>query len=324
MLNSIDNIKKLVGDEFEAMNQLISNQLNKESSLIHELCLYLIDSGGKRLRPLVVFLASKACGYFGNAQIQLASAIEYFHSATLLHDDVVDESTLRRGKETANEVWGNKASVLVGDYLFSQAFQWISGVENFDVLHVFSKTALGISRGEVKQLNFKHNANMKMSDYFDIIRSKTALLFSTSAEIGSILAQSSTAVQECLRDYGLHLGNAFQMVDDALDYVSYPEIMGKNRGDDLADGKLTLPLFCALERSNKEQAAIIIDSINKGSLEKFSEVLKILEETKALDYTYQLANQEVNKAIESLNILEESPYKQGLLQIARFAVSRQH
>ncbi len=322
MLNQLDTIKNLVADDFEAMSSLISEHLTGEIPLIEQLCHHLIQGGGKRLRPLMLFLASKACHYSGNQHITLAAAVEYFHTASLLHDDVVDSSTLRRGKKTANEIWGNKPSILIGDYLFTQSNQWLINCHNWDILQLFSEMLNQIVHGEIKQLTLTHRTDAKIADYFEIIHSKTALLFSVSAESGAQLAQCSSEVSLALKNYGLHVGNAFQMVDDALDYCSNTETMGKNIGDDLAEGKFTLPLFCALDRATPEQAKFIHDSIEKGSLENLNQILVIIQETKAIELTYELARKEVDSAIALLDVLDDSPYKKGLIELALFAISR--
>jgi len=320
----LDSIKNLVRDDFEAVNQLIQNNLTSDVELINQLCRHILDSGGKRLRPLMVILSSKACGYSGDKHIKLAAAIEYFHTATLLHDDVVDESALRRGKETANKIWGSKACILVGDYLFTHSVDLIVSSRNWGILDLFAGISHQISCGEIKQLQNRYSADIKAEDYFDVIRSKTSLLFSASAELGARLAESSPALNKALSHYGLHLGNAFQLVDDALDYSSSPEILGKNIGDDLADGKITLPLICAIERGTPEQAAVIRKSIQHGAAEQLDDILQIVIETKALDYTYKIACQEVNLALSSLGELKDSVYKKALIDLAHFAVSRQH
>lgn len=324
MLNQLDNIKKLVADDFAAVDRLVTEHLSQEIPLIEQLCCHLMNSGGKRLRPLILLLAAKACYYSGDKQIKLAAAVEYFHTATLLHDDVVDESTLRRGQKTANEIFGNKTCILVGDFLFTQSFQWVIASQNLDIFDLFARMANEVSRGEIKQLSLRHQTEVRIEDYFEVIRSKTALLFSASTELGAHLTGSPLVVREALRNYGLYLGNAFQMVDDALDYCSSSEAIGKNIGDDLADGKLTLPLICAIDRGTPLQVDIIKKNIKKGTLENFPEILKIIEETEAVAYTYQQARDEAQKAIAALQVLEDSPYKEGLIQLAYFSVSRTH
>ncbi len=324
MLNTLDDIKNLVSEDLADVQRFISEPIENEISLIGNLCGHLINSGGKRLRPLMMLLSSKACFYTGTKQIGLAAALEYFHTATLLHDDVVDESTLRRGQKTANEIWGSKACILVGDFLFTQSFQWILAARDLNILDVFADIGKNISRGEIKQLALKHRTDVKMEDYFDIIRSKTSLLFSAAAEFGACLSQASSSICVALRNYGLHVGNAFQMIDDALDYCSDKAITGKNIGDDLADGKMTLPLLCAIQRGTSEQIELIQKSIATGSLDYLSNIVNIIEDTKSIDRTYELAREEVSLAISELHELTESPYKQGLIQLAQFAVSRSY
>lgn len=324
MLDQLNHIKSLVAEEFEAMEQVISQHLAEETPLIRELTQHLMNSGGKRLRPLLVFLSAKACSYKGNEQISLAAAVEYFHTASLLHDDVIDESGLRRGQKTANNLWGNKACILVGDYLFTQSTHWITACRNWEILDLFSSIFSQIVQGEIKQLNFKHQTHVSLDDYFSIIRSKTALLFSASAKLGGQLGNMSPVVCEALKNYGLHLGNAFQIVDDALDYCSQADVLGKNIGDDLADGKLTLPLFCALNAATPEQATLIKNSIEQGSLNHLDEILDIIKETNAIESTYTLAQKEAQAAITCLDILAESPYKRALKTLANFAISRKY
>ena len=324
MLNTLDEIKKLVSEDLNAVQRLISEPVHKETPLIGMLCNHLISSGGKRLRPLMLLLSARACSYTGATQIELAAALEYFHTATLLHDDVVDESSLRRGQKTANDIWGNKACILVGDFLFTQSFQWVLASRDLEILDLFANMTKNISLGEIKQLSLKNRMDVKMEDYFEVIRSKTSLLFSAAAEFGACLSRSPSDICIALRDYGLHVGNAFQMVDDALDYCSSAEVMGKSVGDDLADGKMTLPLLCAIQRGTVEQVALIRKSIEMGSLENLSDIIKIIKETKAADYTCELAREEVNCAVRALDVLTESPYKQGLIQLAYFAVLRSY
>lgn len=324
MLNILDDIKKLVSEDLDAVQHLITDPDHKDIPLIDCLCHHLINSGGKRLRPLMLLLSAKACAYKGSTHIALAAALEYFHTATLLHDDVVDESALRRGQKTANDIWGNKACILVGDFLFTQSFQWILASRDLEILDLFANMTKNITLGEIKQLSLKNRIDVKMEDYFEVIRSKTSLLFSAAAEFGACLSKCSVEVCRALRDYGLHVGNAFQMVDDALDYCSSAEVMGKSIGDDLADGKMTLPLLCATQRGTAEQVALIQKSIEAGALENLSDIIKIIEETHAVDYTHALAREEVDCAVRALEVLNDSPYKQGLIQLAHFAVSRHY
>lgn len=316
-------IKQLVATDFDAVNALIIDNIQSQVGLIDDLSTHIVNSGGKRLRPLLVLLASRACGYEGSDHITLAAMIEFFHTATLLHDDVVDESTLRRGRETANEIWGSKASILVGDYLFTQSVQLMVSVDNMKILRLIAGAAHEITFGEVRQLTNRHNTELSFDDYFSIIRSKTALLFSASAEIGPLLAQKNHQI-EAMRAYGLHLGNAFQLIDDALDYCSDAKTIGKNIGDDLADGKVTLPLIHAMRHASAEHCNIIKQSLKQGSLDKLDTVLTAIESSKAIDYTKQIAAEEVDKALSALHVLDDSPYKKALTDLANFSIERNH
>lgn len=319
---TINRLKMLVNEDFDAVNKLIINKIQSQVGLIDDLAHHIVESGGKRLRPLLVLLSSHACDYTGEDHITLAAMIEFFHTATLLHDDVVDESTLRRGRETANEIWGSKASILVGDYLFTQSVQLMVNVNHFDILRLLADTSHEISCGEVKQLANRHNTTPSVEEYFDVIRAKTALLFAASAAIGPILANADDAIQKGLYAYGLHLGNAFQLIDDALDYCSDAQTIGKNIGDDLADGKATLPLLHALEQGTEAQQAIIRKSLKEGSLAHMEEILEAIKDTQAIEFTKNLASKEVESALSALTILPESNYKKALQELALFAVQR--
>ncbi len=321
---TIESIRAAVIDDFNAVNALIVNKIESQIGLIDEMSHHLMESGGKRLRPLLVLLASNACQYEGQAHIALAAMVEFFHTATLLHDDVVDESTLRRGRETANNIWGSKASILVGDYLFTQSIELMVDSGTPEILKLFSNTALEISCGEVKQLSNRHNPALTFEEYFEVIRAKTALLFAAAACIGPMLAHKTKAVQDSLYAYGLHLGNAFQLIDDALDYCSDAKTIGKNIGDDLADGKATLPIIHALQHGTAQQKQQIITSLQKGTLEYLPEILQALEETKAIEYTKKIASQEIDSALSHLMALPDSKYKEALTQLALFALQRSY
>lgn len=321
---AVNSIRMLVNDDFQAVNALIVNKIESQIGLIDDMSHHMIESGGKRLRPLLVLLASHACGYEGKDHITLAAMVEFFHTATLLHDDVIDESTLRRGRQTANNIWGSKASILVGDYLFTQSIELMVTTNNAEVLKLFAKTALEISCGEVKQLTNRHNPALTFTEYFDVIRAKTALLFAAAACIGPILSNASQEVQDSLYAYGLHLGNAFQLIDDALDYCSDAKTIGKNIGDDLADGKATLPLIHALEHGTELQKKQIMESLQLGSLDFLSEILVALEETKAIEFTKNVATQEIESALNYLKIVPESTYKNALIDLAHFALQRSY
>jgi octaprenyl-diphosphate synthase len=321
---TIDRLRALVNEDFNAVNHLIINKVQSDVGLIQDLSQHIVKSGGKRLRPLLVLLSSNACGYKGTHHISLAAMIEFFHTATLLHDDVVDESTLRRGKETANSIWGSKASILVGDFLFTQSVQIMVEVGNSAILDLIANTSHQISCGEVKQLANRHNPGLEFEDYFDVIRSKTALLFAAAACVGPIISNSSTEIKDSLYAYGLHLGNAFQLIDDALDYCSDAQTIGKNIGDDLADGKATLPLIHALKYGTELQKEQIKDSLKQGSLKHLPEILIAIEQTKAIEYTKKIAAQEVDLALTSLMVLPESAHKTALADLAHFALQRSY
>ena len=321
---TIDRLRNLVSHDFAAVNHLIIDKIQSDVGLIQDLSHHIVESGGKRLRPLLVLLASHACNYRGKHHIALAAMIEFFHTATLLHDDVVDESTLRRGQETANSIWGSKASVLVGDYLFTQSIKLMVQVNHGEIFELLADTSHEISCGEVKQLTNRHNSLLTFEDYFDVIRSKTALLFAAAACIGAIHSDATTTLKKSLYAYGLHLGNAFQLIDDALDYCSDAAIIGKNIGDDLADGKATLPLIHALQHGTAIQKEQITQSLKQGSLEFLPEILHAIEQTDAINYTKKIAAQEIDLAISALMPLSESTYKDALRDLAHFALQRDY
>ena len=321
---TVDHLRALVSEDFDAVNALIVNKIQSQVGLIDDLAHHIVQSGGKRLRPLLVLLASHACNYKGQDHIILAAMIEFFHTATLLHDDVVDESTLRRGRETANEIWGSKASILVGDYLFTQSVQLMVSVNHPQILRLLADTSHQISCGEVKQLVNRHNSSLSIDDYFDVIRAKTALLFAASAAIGALLSGAGEQAEKSLYAYGLHLGNAFQLIDDALDYCSDAKTIGKNIGDDLADGKATLPLLHALQNGTTVQQQLIRESLQAGSLQNLTEILTAIEATKAIEFTRNYAAQEVDHALSSLAFLPDTAYKNALVELAQYALQRTH
>ncbi|MGQ3892171.1 polyprenyl synthetase family protein [Legionella sp. CNM-4043-24] len=321
---TVDRLKALVSKDFDAVNALIIDIIQSQIGLIGDLSQHIVESGGKRLRPLLVLVSAHACGYQGHAHIALAAMIEFFHTATLLHDDVVDESTLRRGKETANEIWGSKASILVGDFLFTQSVQLMVKAHNWGVLDLMADTSHQISCGEVKQLSNRHNFSLSIDDYLDVIRSKTALLFAASTSIGALLSDASDSIKTGLYNYGLHLGNAFQLIDDALDYCSDAQTMGKNIGDDLADGKMTMPLLHVLKHGTPKQQQLIKESLAEGKRSSLPEILLAIEATNAIEFTKQFATREMDLALSALEVLPETPYKQALKELAEFAVNRDH
>ncbi len=320
----IHHLRSLVQSDFEAVNQLMLSMVQDQIGLIDDLASHVIQSGGKRLRPLIVLLSSLACGYQGNQHITLAAMIEFFHTATLLHDDVVDESTLRRGRQTANSIWGSKASILVGDYLFTIYLKLMLQVGHLDIMHLLSNITHQVTCGEIKQLANRHQDQVHVEDYFEVIQAKTSLLFAASAAIGALISGADKTVEKGLYAYGLHLGNAFQLIDDTLDLCSNSETLGKNIGDDLADGKATLPILYALQLSSPAQQTLIRDSLKTGSLEHLQEILDIIRETNAIEYTQQIADKEINKALSALSILPDSKYAKALKEIAHFATKRDH
>jgi len=315
-------IRQLVTDEARATDRLIIDELRSDVVLINQIGGYIVNSGGKRLRPLLLLLVARALGYTGQHHITLAAVIEFIHTATLLHDDVVDESTLRRGQETANALWGNATSVLVGDYLYSRAFELMVSVNDFRVMALLSRTTTAIAEGEVLQLLNCNDASTTEEKYLAVISRKTAILFSAAAQLAGILAQVDPEAENALRAYGLHLGIAFQLIDDALDYMANQAELGKNLGDDLADGKATLPLIRAMQQAEPAQADILRQAIEQGDRDAFGEVYAIVEQTRAIPYTIERAREEAGKAIETLSVLPESAYKSALVELAHFSVAR--
>jgi len=318
------SIQNLTESEAQAIDQLILEELTSDVILINQIGHYIINSGGKRLRPMLLLLTAKALNYNSDKHLLLAAVIEFIHTATLLHDDVVDESDLRRGKDSANAVWGNAASVLVGDYLYSSAFEMMVRTNNMRVMEVLSKTTTAIAEGEVLQLLNCNNPATTEEKYLEVISRKTAILFSAATRLGAILADASPEVENSLAAYGQHLGIAFQLIDDALDYTSTKDELGKNLGDDLAEGKPTLPLIYAIEKGTPEQANVIIEAIKAGSRDSFNAVYDIVKATNAIDYTESRADEEAEKAIKALEPLPESEFKEALKLLAQFSVQRNY
>ena len=309
----------------QCVDSILRTSLNSDVSLVQQITEYIIQAGGKRLRPMVLLLVSGAFNYQGNSHHKLAAVVELIHTATLLHDDVVDESDLRRGNKTANVEFGNAASVLVGDFLYSQGFRLVIDIEAHEimpVMRVLSSASTIIAEGEVMQLMNCHNADISVDDYLEIIASKTAKLFEAAAQIGAIIANAPAEVETQMAAYGRHLGIAFQLIDDALDYSGTESEIGKQLGDDLAEGKLTLPLIYALQQGSPEQVAIVRQAIEKGGREEFNAVQAVICATGALEYTKAQAAKEVQEAVSALDVLRASAYKDSLLELASFAVSR--
>jgi octaprenyl-diphosphate synthase len=318
------SIRNLVHNELIAADNLIDECLHSEISLIKQLGQHLIHSGGKRLRPLLVLLSAGAFGYQGNAHIELAAVIELVHTATLLHDDVVDTSDLRRGKRTANAIWGNAASILVGDFLYSRAFQLMVRTNSMRVMEILANATNVIAEGEILQLLNCKNPDVNEDICMDVIRAKTGTLFATASELGAVLCQQSEQTITAMREYGMHLGIAFQLADDALDYHASSEALGKNRGDDLAEGKITVPLVYALKHGSSAQTNVIRDTIHHAAETDREQVLAVIESTGAITYTYDLAQQYANRAIGFLSELPDSNYRAALIALAEFAVERSY
>ena len=314
----------VVKQDFQAVDDLIRANLNSEVPMVEEIAAYLIEAGGKRLRPLLVLLCAKACGYQGRDHVKLAAVIEFLHTAMLLHDDVVDESDLRRGRETVNAVWGNAPSVLVGDFLHSRAFEMMVDIGNIRVMEILSRATNVIAEGEVQQLSFIRNPATTEVEYMEIISRKTAMLFQAAAHAGAVLAGANEKTEHALRDYGLHLGIAFQMVDDQLDYLGTPEELGKNIGDDLAEGKVTLPLIVAMRNGQPDQKAFVEDAIRNGGVENLPEMIQLVKATDALKYTSEQANTERCEAMACLNNVADSEFKDSMNTLVNFVVDRRH
>lgn len=319
-----DSIKNLTAAEAKAVDQLIIDELSSDVVLINQMSHYIIGSGGKRLRPMLLLLAAKALGEVQHNHRVMAAVIEFIHTATLLHDDVVDESEMRRGKDSANAVWGNAASVLVGDYLYSSAFEMMVGTNNMRVMEILSKTTTAIAEGEVLQLLNCNNPETTEEKYLQVIARKTAILFSAATRLAAVISGADEKTEEALATYGQELGVAFQLIDDALDYKSSAEDMGKNLGDDLAEGKPTLPLIHAIQHGTPEQAEVVVNAIKQGSREAFPEVYQIVMDTNAIEYTERCADEAAQKAIDALSSLPDSDSKTALMQLACFSVQRNH
>ena len=319
----IKAIQQLISDDMQKVNEKILAQLNSDVALINQLGFYIIHSGGKRIRPMIATLAAKALGYQGEQHITCAAFIEFIHTATLLHDDVVDESELRRGNPTANAEFGNAASVLVGDFIYTRSFQLMTQLNSLKILQVMSEATNVIAEGEVQQLMNVRDPDTTEENYMRVIYSKTARLFEVSTQTAAIVAGANEMQEKALQDYGRYLGTAFQLVDDVLDYSANAAELGKNIGDDLAEGKPTLPLLHAMRSGNAEQAQLIRDTIEQGgNLEALDDILAIMTQYKSLDYAMQRAKEEAKKAVDVIRILPESAYKNALISLAYLSVDR--
>ncbi len=321
---NFDQVRQATAEDMARVNELIERSLHSEVALIRQIAAYIIHGGGKRLRPMLHLLAARAAGYTGEQHYTLAAVIEFIHTSTLLHDDVVDDSDMRRGRQTANTLFGNPASVLVGDFLYSRAFQLMVGVGRMRVLEILAQTTNIIAEGEVKQLMHCHDPDISEARYMDVIRCKTAQLFEAAGRLGAVLAGAGPEVEEALAAYGLHLGQAFQLMDDALDYMADPALLGKNIGDDLAEGKPTLPLIHAMRHAPQDQAALIRQAIEQGGAGHLPAILEAIASAGSLAYTSGLALREAEQAIAALAILPPSPHREALEGIAHFAAARDH
>ncbi|MFM9270736.1 octaprenyl diphosphate synthase [Halomonas elongata] len=315
-------IHAVVAEDFAAVNRTIQTQLASRIPLVEAIGQYIVDSGGKRMRPLLVLLAARALGYEGDQHVALATLIEFMHTSTLLHDDVVDESHMRRGRATANDAWGNAPSVLVGDFLYSRSFQMMVGVGSMRIMEILSAATCTIAEGEVQQLTNVGNPDVDEAAYFETIQGKTAMLFEAASHCGAIIADATPEQEAALQAYGRYLGLAFQLVDDLLDYRGDADTMGKNVGDDLAEGKPTLPLIQAMVTGSPEQAKVIRQAIRQGGLERLDEVLAIVHDTGALDYTQRRAEEMSAKALAQLEVLPPSVFRDSMEQLAHRAVDR--
>ena len=321
---SIEYIRSFIAQDMDIVDDVIREKLHSHVLLIRQVSEYIINSGGKRLRPALVILSAGAFGYFGKFHYNLAAVIEFIHTATLLHDDVVDESELRRNKETANALFGNATSVLVGDFLYSRAFQMMVEVDNMRIMQVLADATNTIAEGEVLQLLNCRDPNVTEENYLQVIRYKTAKLFEAASRLGAILGNATAEEEDAMAIYGMHLGTAFQLIDDMLDYSGNNQDTGKNLGDDLAEGKPTLPLIYAMKVGTSEQASIIRKAIEDGGKDGFQPVLNVIQQTTSLDYAKRCAEAEIATAIAAIASLPDSENKKCLLQLATFAVTRNH
>ena len=316
------NPLSLVADDMRQVDAVIARRLDSSVPLIGEIAHYIISAGGKRLRPALLLMMSGALGYKGDQHFNLAAVVEFIHTATLLHDDVVDESTLRRGRATANESFGNAASVLVGDFLHSRAFQMMVDADNMRVMQILSEATNIIAEGEVQQLINTHNVDLDETGYLAVIRSKTAKLFEASSRLAAVLANADAPTEEACANYGRALGTAFQVIDDALDYDGDTEVMGKNIGDDLREGKVTLPLIIAMQRASATERAMIVHAIENGSTPDMAQIVAVVKATGALDATRSAAAEQAQEAIDCLRNLPQNAYTHAMVQLASQLLSR--
>ncbi|MDG2251785.1 MAG: polyprenyl synthetase family protein [Gammaproteobacteria bacterium] len=318
------DIRSVVETEFLAVNDFIVKQLHSEVSLVESIGHYIVDAGGKRLRPMLTLLASKACGIDSQQHIPMAAVIEFIHTATLLHDDVVDMSTLRRGRPTANAKWNNPSSVLVGDFIYSRAFQVLVKIGDMRIMKIIADTTNKIAEGEVLQLIAKNNPSASEVNYMQVIENKTAILFQAAAHCGALLANADEASEKGLRNFGKSIGMAFQLIDDVLDYAGDATDLGKNIGDDLAEGKPTLPLIYAIEKGDKQQQKLIQQALRTEQInpEMLKDVIGIVRQSGGLEYTQSLAKAQSKAALNYLQVLPDSEYRQAMKAMVNFSLSR--
>lgn len=321
---SLSQLYAPIAEDMKALDAVIRDRLYSDVVLIRQVAEYIIGSGGKRLRPAMVLFTAGAAGYTGSYHRELAAVVEFIHTATLLHDDVVDESELRRGNKTANAMFGNAASVLVGDFLYSRAFQMMVGADNMKVMRVLADATNVIAEGEVLQLLNCHDADVEVEGYLRVIRYKTAKLFEAAARLGGILGNVGEELEEKLAAFGMHIGTAFQLIDDVLDYSGEEADTGKHIGDDLAEGKPTLPLIHVMKHGNAEQAACVRKAIESGGRDDFPAVLAAIRATGALEETRRVAEAEAQLALEALSALPPSVFRESLIQLSKFAVARKY
>lgn len=321
---NLASIYALIANDMQAVDAVIRERLHSDVPLIRQIAEYIIAGGGKRMRPALLLLSAQAANYQGRQHHELAAVVEFIHTATLLHDDVVDESALRRGRETANAHFGNAASVLVGDFLYSRAFQMMVGVGSMRVMEILADATNVIAEGEVLQLMNCHNADVDVADYLRVVRYKTAKLFEASSRLGAVLGAAPGEIETGLADYGMHLGTAFQIVDDVLDYSGSEDEIGKSLGDDLAEGKPTLPLIHVIQNGNRDQSELVRSALENGGRELFGEIIKAVQATGGLEAAMSVADGEIDQAKSALAALPNSQYKDALLQFADFAVARRY
>lgn len=319
----IDDIRALTHDDMQATNRLIEESLHTNVELIDQISQYIINSGGKRLRPMLTLMAARACGVTSDQHYTLAAIIEFIHTATLLHDDVVDESAMRRGNKTANNVWGNQAAVLVGDFLYSRSFQLMVKIGNMDIMDILADATNTIAEGEVLQLINQHDPKTDQARYIKVIDCKTAKLFEAATDVGAV-ASGNDQYREAMRQYGMGLGRAYQLVDDVLDYSATSEELGKNIGDDLAEGKPTLPLIHVMKNGSPHEKSIVEKAIREGGLDDLEAIQAAIQSTGALDYTAQLARDEAENAKTALAALPDSEWKAAMIGLVDFAVARSY